>query len=168
MPDLLFLVPSEKFIEMVCRICNDYTTRTGIQIKVECLTIAEAITADFSDSIVIARGYMAYMLKRVKPEASVVEIPMSVYDILEAARCARKETGAKRLAFIAADSEDYRPACNQNLSEIRSGKRQTKMRLHAILLQLRIDGIGEIQFFQGFPVDLHTPHTHMQGQRTHN
>ena len=107
MPDLLFLVPSEKFIEMVCRICNDYTTRTGIQIKVECLTIAEAITADFSDSIVIARGYMAYMLKRVKPEASVVEIPMSVYDILEAARCARKETGAKRLAFIAADSEDF-------------------------------------------------------------
>ena len=107
MPDLHFLVPAVNFLDMVRNICNEYEVKTGLRIKVDCLAIADAIAVDFSDSIVIARGYTAYMLKRVKPEVTIVEIPMSVYDILEAARKARKEFNAKRMAFIVADNEYY-------------------------------------------------------------
>ena len=80
MPDLHFLVPAVNFLDMVRNICNEYEVKTGLRIKVDCLAIADAIAVDFSDSIVIARGYTAYMLKRVKPEVTIVEIPMSVYD----------------------------------------------------------------------------------------
>lgn len=107
MSSIVFLVPSTSLIELVSSVYNDFPDIREEDFSIMCPTLEEAMNIDFSGQIVIARGYMAYTLQELRRGFTLIEIPMSGYDIIHASNEAFQSFHARKIAFILADFENF-------------------------------------------------------------
>lgn len=107
MSSIVFLVPSSSLIPKVSEVYNNLPNKRMFDFSIKCPTLEEAVNIDFTGQIIIARGYMAYTLQELRRGVTLIEIPMSGYDIIHAANEAFQTFHARKIAFITADSENY-------------------------------------------------------------
>lgn len=102
-----FIVPYEKLVSVVQEAFAEHPKRNEIKFLVNQVGIDDVKQSNLSGDIFIARGLTASYLTRLRQNGSVVELPMSGYDILRAMTEGVTRFGAKRIAIIATANAVY-------------------------------------------------------------
>ncbi|MGE0074978.1 MAG: PrpR N-terminal domain-containing protein, partial [Sphaerochaetaceae bacterium] len=102
-----FIVPYEKLVSVVQEAFAEHPKRNEIKFLVNQVGIDDVKQSNLSGDIFIARGLTASYLTRLRQNGSVVELPMSGYDILRAMTEGVTRFGAKHIAIIATANAVY-------------------------------------------------------------
>ncbi len=102
-----FIVPYRNLVSVVEEAFAEHPRRNEINHVVNYAGVPEIRRSKLVGDIFIARGLTASYLNLLWKEATVIELPMSGYDILRAMSTGVKKYGAKKIALIATVNTVY-------------------------------------------------------------
>lgn len=103
-----FILPYSNLGPAVKQAFNEHPQKNNMDCKISFIAHDQVKSSEIKGDIVIARGLTAaYLNKKFKGEFTVLEIPMTGYDILRAIQKVNKLFGQCRIAFIATEGVIY-------------------------------------------------------------
>lgn len=102
-----FIVPYRNLVSVVEQAFAEHPKRNEIHNVVNYGGVPEIRRSKLVGDVFIARGLTASYLNLLWKDATVIELPMSGYDILRAMSSGVKKFGAKRIALIATSNTVY-------------------------------------------------------------
>lgn len=111
MIQLLFVVPYPELLDKVKCVLDNYPEKDRIQMDIQNLTVDEttSIHVDRYDAI-IARGYSALQLQAMYPQATVINLSMSGYDIVRTVAECKRKYHSKKMAICGCFGRLYETA----------------------------------------------------------
>lgn len=105
---LEFIAPYKKLIDVVKEAYDEYPHSDEINLVISCIGVQEIQHHKLVGDIIIGRGLTVDYLHRILFNRTVIEIPMTGYDVFKAIRQGEKNNpNAKKAAFIATASATY-------------------------------------------------------------
>lgn len=109
MPKVLLILPYPELEKQVTEIYENYFKITGLNVDIRAAK-AEQLKEllDFSTyDVLIGRGHTARILKDMNSAYSVVDIPVTGYDVFRAIDAAKKQYHSKQIALILSDMQNH-------------------------------------------------------------
>ncbi len=101
---ITFVVPHLDIKETVEQCLAEYGEKTVVFDTTHIVGVEDAKRLDFDSDIVIARGITSTAVKKYHPDVTVIEIPVTGYDVLRAIDESKGDFGVRSVAIIAAEN----------------------------------------------------------------
>lgn len=115
---VLLIVPYPELEGRVMDIWETHFRSSGLDVDVLSATVAELTTAVNLDEydIIIGRGHTAQRLKQINGDYSVVDIPITGYDVLRAIEEAKQRYQCRRIALFLSAARNHDAKVLSNIS----------------------------------------------------
>lgn len=109
MVNILLIVPYPKLEKTVRKVYQESFKRKNLHVDIRVLRDREVeeIDADEKYDLLIGRGNTASILKKKYPDKSILEIPITGYDIMRSILEAKSRFAAKRIAIIVSSAYNH-------------------------------------------------------------
>src|SRR6056297_1133159 len=104
---ITFVVPHLDIEETVEQCIAEYAEKNIVFDTTHIIGVEDAKRLRFDSDIVIARGMTASAVKKYHPEVTVIDIPVTGYEVLRAIDECRRNFSVSSVAIIAAENMVY-------------------------------------------------------------
>ncbi|MBD1381985.1 sigma-54-dependent Fis family transcriptional regulator [Metabacillus arenae] len=104
MINVTYIVPYPELEDLVYKIFNAHPQKDIVNRQISVISADKLEGVRFNCDVLVARGYTAKKLKRLKPHIPQIEIPITGYDIIKTIEKCRKQFTPRKIGFVGTQS----------------------------------------------------------------